>query len=421
MFKQSLYLVLLTFQILLACCVKANDVRVFLAISSLANTSEAGEITQRQFQLNWYNGTAFDGDWVGLFDHDPLVDSSNPLDSINATDYPENFYRSSVMYPRPDMNSLSVEKQCLGYWIGYIRQGLVIASNCIKTQPNWMWEIREYISPLLVTAVMIPGTHDAGSHKEYVAFQSDNWYSRWYVTQEESFWEQVMYGIRHFDLRLAYYPNKDEQFWVNHGTVVMNPFSEAMKAWKRFLNETNEILILDFHEFPVGFEGHPERHIQLQTYLVQEFGQYLVSPSVGYNVTVGALWKSNKRVIVAYADDAMNFSDFLWPKIPQIWADTMDINYLKSYMQDYMDSGRTDIWSAQLEFTPHDSDKYLTYSSLRVLAEEVNGNVTQWCRDLWWDKANLAAEDFFLGSNIVEVAIESNIKRGINYQQKKRQ
>lgn len=380
----------------------------------MASTNSATDvITERQMELNWFNDVVQVGDWVGLFDHDPTNNPIDPLKRVVATDYPEGYYMTSVTFPRLAMDDISMERQCLGYWIGYIRTGATIAVDCLKIQPNWMWEIRSEIASLKYRELMIPGSHDAGSYAYYKGKESDNIFTRWVITQEENFWEQLMYGMRHFDLRIGYYSETPEKLWLNHNFVKVHPLAEAVDNFKKFLNSTQEILLLDVHRFPVGFTNRIERHQELIEYLTRELGDYMLSPSVGYDVTLEAIWKSGKRVIVTYADSSYSNSALFWPGIPQIWANTMDITYLRDYMQQYMDKGRTDIWAAMVELTPTTADVLFTNSSLRILAEEVNKNVTVWARDLWWNEANVLAVDFFMGTNIVDVSIESNLKRKI--------
>lgn len=71
------------------------------------------------------------------------------------------------------------------------------------------------------------------------------------------------------------------------------------------------------------------------------------------------------------------------------------------------------IWASMAELTPN--TKTIIFhpeAGLRVFAEEINRNVTQWFRDLYWHKANIVATDFFMGNNLIDVAIETNKIRG---------
>lgn len=50
--------------------------------------------------------------------------------------------------------------------------------------------------------------------------------------------------------------------------------------------------------------------------------------------------------------------------------------------------------------------------SLRKMAYSVNQHVTKWYKQLWWQDANIVTSDFFLGNNLISVAIEANIIKG---------
>ena len=39
--------------------------------------------------------------------------------------------------------------------------------------------------------------------------------------------------------------------------------------------------------------------------------------------------------------------------------------------------------------------------------------ITRWYRDLWWQKSNIVATDFFLSNNLVDVSRNVNRRRSI--------
>lgn len=45
------------------------------------------------------------------------------------------------------------------------------------------------------------------------------------------------------------------------------------------------------------------------------------------------------------------------------------------------------------------------------LPSQISGNVTVWFRDRWSSVATIVASDFFLGTNIVDLAILENQRR----------
>jgi hypothetical protein len=70
--------------------------------------------------------------------------------------------------------------------------------------------------------------------------------------QEEDILSQLIHGVRYLDIRAAYYTDRDGVWWVNHGLIPVHPLQSVFDDVRTFLQNTNEIVILDFHEFPVG-------------------------------------------------------------------------------------------------------------------------------------------------------------------------
>lgn len=70
-------------------------------------------------------------------------------------------------------------------------------------------------------------------------------------------------------------------------------------------------------------------------------------------------------------------------------------------------SGRTRLWALMAELTPQVSDIILLKNNLRKLADDVNRELTKWFRDEWEGFSyNIVATDYFLGNDLINVAIE---------------
>lgn len=70
--------------------------------------------------------------------------------------------------------------------------------------------------------------------------------------KDENVLGQLLYGIRYIDLRVGYYPDNREPWWGNHGIAKVHPLRIILKEIKEFLDNTQEIVLLDVQEFPVG-------------------------------------------------------------------------------------------------------------------------------------------------------------------------
>lgn len=68
------------------------------------------------------------------------------------------------------------------------------------------------------------------------------------------------------------------------------------------------------------------------------------------------------------------------------------------------------MWALMAELTPQPIDVFFRTNSLRKLADDVNRKITKWFRDDWTENVNIVATDYFLGNDIINVAIESNLK-----------
>ena len=64
--------------------------------------------------------------------------------------------------------------------------------------------------------LMIPGTHDSGATKEFKGYFAHNIANRYSIDQEESIWNQLVMGIRYFDIRVKLYET-DGDASIVHG------------------------------------------------------------------------------------------------------------------------------------------------------------------------------------------------------------
>ena len=90
----------------------------------------------------------------------------------------------------------------IGIWSNFticdntVREGRVLAVDCIKSQPVWMSEMKEYIGSIPLHALMIPGTHNSGSWDEFKSYTDDTVLMRFSVNQGEAVWNQLLLGVR---------------------------------------------------------------------------------------------------------------------------------------------------------------------------------------------------------------------------------
>ena len=86
--------------------------------------------------------------------------------------------------------------------------------------------------------MFLPGTHNSGSYRTYEGHSSDTVFMRYLICQDENIWSQLVYGIRYLDIRIGYYPDQKEKFWLNHNYARINPISSLIEDLKMFLQST---------------------------------------------------------------------------------------------------------------------------------------------------------------------------------------
>jgi len=391
--------------------------RVFLTVNALTTFAWDGSLQQRKLELNWTpppDGVQNE-DWIGLFQRGSR---ERTLARIRANNH-SGYYKTDITFPRhPMMGMRSPKATCVyGFYIAYVRQNRTLKVNCMRLRPNWMYEDRHVIGDMPLHSLMIPGTHNAGAYDDNVG-PSDalNLIRKFSINQDEDVWSQLLYGIRYLDLRVSHYRNTPEKFWAVHDFVKINPLFEIINDVRRFLRSTKEMVILDFHRFPNGFDGTNENnHAELLRYLKAEIGEFMAPDWLGRSVTLNDLWNMNKTLIVTYSHDPSSaFSEDLWSEVRHVWGNKRTANELNEFLWDSMILRRWARypWAAMTHLTPSKMDVILNPNyGFRERSNAIARNVTQWYRQNWWNSANIVATDFFLGNNLIEESIIANRRR----------
>ncbi|XP_076350893.1 PI-PLC X domain-containing protein 2-like [Tachypleus tridentatus] len=391
---------------------REKDVHVFLTVSSLASVLPSSKLIERQLELNWVGGSRNTGDIVALYNHDPENSLESPVLTINPLLYVGGYYKTNVQFPRVHFTANNLTSDCLGFWVAYARQGEILGCSCLHARPTWMKDNGRKIRNIPLVQLMIPGTHNSGSYQQYKGLDSETVFLRYLYNQEERIFNQLAYGIRFLDLRVGFYPHTKEKFWINHRLFsVNNTLVTVLQDVANFLQVTEEVVLLDFHNFPTGFLYRPEIHRWLIRLVSEHLGPYMAPRHVGPNVTLGTLWNIGKRVLVSYNSHHYISSNLLWPPVTHIWGNKQIVRDLKIFFDGALrQSNYSTLSSAMAELTPTIATFFTEpRKGLRGLAHDVNRQITHWFRDLWLLQSNIIATDYFLGNYIIDVSIQRNI------------
>ncbi|XP_035223128.1 PI-PLC X domain-containing protein 1-like [Stegodyphus dumicola] len=375
----------------------AKRVQVFFTLSSLTVSTTPEGIVKRPLEVNWVGGHSSPGDSVSIYREDPelLVSTGRilwfePILSINPLDFPDGYFKTlDIELPVIFFNMSALHQEpCLGYWAVYSnKNGKILSSSCLRIRPFWMEKHSRYLSELTLAEAMIPGSHDSGSFYFHKLITPKELYE---YTQDESIFNQLIYGLRYFDLRIGYSSHREE-YYINHGILMTkHSVKSILDEVLQFISATKEIVILDFHNFPSGFT-RDSIHYGLMDMIVRTLGSYLIPCTPPYhNMTFRKLWKENKRVLASYDSQLRNrrYPNNFWPAIPRAWGNKQHPQDLKRYFDELYKKPRPEgLWASMAELTPRlDTIIFFPFMGLRKFADMINRNVTRWFRDLYWEK-----------------------------------
>lgn len=207
---------------------------------------------------------------------------------------------------------------------------------------------------------------------------------------------------------MGYYPDTPELLWINHDMVRWRPLVEVLSQISAFLTISHDPVLIDIHRMPVGFEHHEAIQLLLSS-MNESLGEHFLSERYGSQVTLDQVWATGKRAIFAFADiDVSEEVDWVWPPLPQAWANAQTLEDLRGYLDTQMTrrAASPRLWAAMMHLTPTLWDLLLrSHVGVRGMADRANPAVTTWLQKRWAHLANIVASDFFRGSDIVSVAI----------------
>lgn len=121
--------------------------------------------------------------------------------------------------------------------------------------------------------------------------------------QTMSVMEQLIYGVRYLDINVGYdAKDEDKKWWYAvDETMRLVPLQEIFDQMKKFLVNTNEIIILDIQKFKTN-DGKPIMK-QFIEYLKAELGDHLITRKhVNGNIwdtPLSSIWATNKSLIIS--------------------------------------------------------------------------------------------------------------------------
>ncbi|XP_049876141.1 PI-PLC X domain-containing protein 3 isoform X2 [Pectinophora gossypiella] len=233
---------------------------------------------------------------------------------------------------------------------GLYTQTAIIMSDDSSAQSSlnletWMRDLPPQLQDVPLIYLAIPGSHDSMTYsitrssglapdaeptwsKLYPLFRGT--ILRWTITQKLDTLQQLLIGIRYFDLRLATKTGSDN-FFFTHG-LYAGEISEPLLQVQNFVDShPGEVVILDFQHF-YGFT--PDDHNRLMRFLLNMYGPRLVPRTQDLpSVTLSSLNRLRQQVIVVYRHQAVYATSEFWQPqmLPSPWPQQDSVSGLLSF------------------------------------------------------------------------------------------
>lgn len=270
---------------------------------------------------------------------------------------------------------------------------------------NWM----SYFQNKSIHELVIPGSHDSFAYDFKILGPNESGMPRianlfiklWAKCQSKTIYEQLLMGIRYFDIRITKY---NGEYYTIHSLIAI-PVNQILHDILLFIDTfPTEKIILDFNHLYIDDVKEFEEYLKFQ------IGDKAVSNN-NDNI-VAAIGTLDKPLFVFVDDDNTSFfnSDIL----KSFWHDTNDVNLLTTSMSEESKEGLLRITQAIL--TPTQTDVLLGIflffifpSSLKALTYKNKQRIYDYL-ELDIQNKNIIITDF-VDEDYVDLCIRENVRR----------
>ncbi|CAF0870263.1 unnamed protein product [Didymodactylos carnosus] len=279
----------------------------------------------------------------------------------------------------------------------------------VNSRTEWMKNLPEHLHTEPISKIAIPGSHDSFSYYltssagpnltpalRRLSYILPSFIRNWSKTQQWTFTEQLMNGIRYFDLRVCL---KNDQFYFVHG-LLGDTVIHGLNEIKEFLDKYDkEIVLLDFNHF-YSFDENFMCHEQFLTIIHQIFGKKLCTTIKLINeCTFNHLWENKQQVILLYelhpdqqCQKHMDRVGHFFQICDSPWPNTANIDQLFIYLDKAMQKPRSSacINVVQGLVTPDGAMiRRSLFNSLESVARIVNQRLCEWIKQRKRDPSNV--------------------------------
>lgn len=268
--------------------------------------------------VNWDQNCEALPNKLRIFNKNPYLTKTQTLLEIDPKVHKSQKFATSVKFnslkfPRKWSLShhhhahTSESSNCLNFYVlSFNQTNHVTNFECLKINPQWMSETKE-IWQFPLKHLLIPGTKCSACYMTRSNSKQKN-LRRENYKQNLSVWQQLVFGVRYLEFSVGYFRsfhsvlNIEGRFFIFSGSEEISPLFGVLRDVKRFVELSEEIVILNFNDFVYGFhESSLARTIFME--LLQEiFGDVAIinerNGTKAFDLTIEKIKSAGKNLLI---------------------------------------------------------------------------------------------------------------------------
>ncbi len=205
----------------------------------------------------------------------------------------------------PDGNLYPVETD-QGNWENFFNHMFSFYDDLSLDKSKWMYSLFNN-KGLTLKDIVIPGTHDAGMYL--------GGFSTLGKTQDQNISQQLLGGVRYFDLRPFYSRNRlvqpdvyvyDPRIFISHEGILGPNIDDVFDDIDRFMSSgSKEIILLKISHYRGDFKNHAQEGFDLlKKKILEKLGRWLLTDKPAQRICDTPLEKLFGKVILLIDDDS---------------------------------------------------------------------------------------------------------------------
>ena len=217
-------------------------------------------------------------------------------------------------------------------------------------------------------------------------------------------------------MRVGYYPETPELFWINHDKVQWRPLQDIIDDILQFLSLSDDPLIINFNQTSVGFDENQETLNTFATFIYSQLGKFALPSDLSFKISLDYIWKDGRKLLISFGESDFDFRIYhpwLWPPFDISWVKAHSSKQLIANLEREMYTNKYLDWTDEQPFRVAMGNMLPTSwdilsgkrKGLRGMADKTGRSITRALKKDWSNFANVITSDFFHSNDIIDASI----------------